>query len=95
MNRRSKTQWAQLIEDQNLCGMSATKFCRRKEIKPKYSSHQKLLSRDNSFVRAIPDASAVKFGRGSIKPGIIELEGTIESLRESLAALIITLHELV
>ena len=58
MIRRSKTEWLNLIDEHASSGLSATEFCRRNKLNPKYFSlrRRELAQTTSAFVELAPQA---------------------------------------
>jgi len=81
MTRRTKSQWRELIDQQNASGLTAAEFCRRHELNPKYFSLRKKklidsqIQPSNEFVQVTPSlAKDVDPATDTIKLRVTEVE---------------------
>jgi len=91
MTRRTKGQWRELIEQQEVSGLIAAEFCRRNSVNAKYFSLRKrqLSGRSKPFVQVIPPHSNQAVLRPeTIKLRFIELDLPQQALLESLSVLL-------
>lgn len=89
--RRTKTQWRELIIQQQTSGLSAAEFCRRNSVNAKYFSlrKQQLGDAGKSFVQVRPSrVSQIAPAAQSIKLRVIELNLPQAAVVESLALLL-------
>lgn len=83
MVRRSKTQWRELISQQQSSGLSAAEFCRRESINPKYFSTRKvqLTELASNFVEIVPSSNAaIEAQSSTVQFRVIEFEVPLNSL---------------
>ncbi len=91
MTRRTKGQWRELIEQQEVSGLSAAEFCRQNSLNTKYFSLRKRQLSDPSkpFVQVMPPHSnQVELRPEMIKLRFIELDLPQQALLESLSLLL-------
>lgn len=63
MTRRTQSQWQALIEEQTASGLSATEFCKQRDINSKYFSLRK-----QKLAQASPQARASNFSTLNVHP---------------------------
>jgi hypothetical protein len=91
MTRRTKGQWRELIEQQEVSGLPAGEFCRQNSLNAKYFSLRKRQLSDPSkpFVQVMPPHSnQAELRPETIKLRFIELDLPQQALLESLSLLL-------
>lgn len=89
MTRRTQGQWRELIDEQAVSGLSATEFCRRCSVNPKYFSTRKrqLEQEHGSFLKVVTPPVEAGFASNTVKVRVIEIEVLSSSVDQLLERL--------